>query len=135
MPIIRIFSVVAEVMLIQQLLLHTCLRGVELERMEVHKRNFFQNNGVMNRLVYILAPGERAMAVNEDGGNCRRGFAMERLDDHIASLFFIFACNFLLGHFVHEMTTSKPAHSAASTCKATDLALAKTSASQKRKAF
>ncbi len=122
-------------MLIQQLLLHTCLRGVELERMEVHKRNFFQNNGVMNRLVCILAPGERAMAVNEDGGNCRRVFAMERLDDHIASLFFIFACNFLLGHFVHEMTTSKPAHSAASTCKATDLALAKTSASQKRKAF
>ena len=104
MPIIRIFSVVAEVMLIQQLLLHTCLRGVELERMEVHKRNFFQNNGVMNRLVCILAPGERAMAVNEDGGNCRRVFAMERLDDHIASLFFIFACNFLLGHFVHEMT-------------------------------
>lgn len=135
MPIIRIFSVVAEVMLIQQLLLHTCLRGVELERMEVHKRNFFQNNGVMNRLVCILAPGERAVAVNEDGGNCRRVFAMERLDNHIASLFFIFACNFLRGHFVHEMTTSKPAHSAASTCKATDLALAKTSASQKRKAF
>ena len=55
-------------MLIQQLLLHTCLRKVELERMEVHKRNFFQNNGVMNRLVCILAPSERAVAVNEDAG-------------------------------------------------------------------
>ena len=55
----------------------------------------------------ILAPGERAVAVNEDGGNCRRVFAMERLDDHIASLFFIFACNFLRGHFVHEMTSEE----------------------------
>lgn len=43
-------------MLVQQFLLNPRLIRVELERMEVHERDFFQHNGVVNRLVRVLAP-------------------------------------------------------------------------------
>ena len=66
--------------------------------MEVHERDFFQHNGVVNRLVRVLAPGKGAVAVDEDSGNRSGVFALEGLNDHIAGFFFIFACNFFRGH-------------------------------------
>ena len=89
----------AEVMLVVQLLLHPGLVLAELERMEVHERDLFEDDRVMNGLVRILAPREGAMAVDEDGWNRRRILARERLDDHVAGLLFLFARCFFRGHF------------------------------------
>ena len=64
LSVIGVFAVLAEVMLIQQLLLHPHLIWIQLQRVEVHERDFFQHNGVMDCFVRVLAPGEGAVAVN-----------------------------------------------------------------------
>ena len=67
----------SQVVLIQQLLLHSCLVWVQLQGMEVHKGHFFQHGGIVDGLGSILTPGERAVAVYEDGGDLGGVFVRE----------------------------------------------------------
>ena len=68
--------------------------------MEVHKRDLFKHNGVVDRLVRVLAPGERAVVVDEHGGNLCRvdAAALEFLDDDKAGVLFIRVLDLLRRH-------------------------------------
>ena len=68
--------------------------------MEVHERDLFKHNGVVDRLVRVLAPGERAVVVDEHGGNLCRvdAAALEFLDDDKAGVLFIRVLDLLRRH-------------------------------------
>ena len=68
--------------------------------MEVHKRDLFEHDRVVDRLVRVLAPGERAVVVDEHGGNLCRvdAAALEFLDDDKAGVLFICVLDLLRRH-------------------------------------
>ena len=67
--------------------------------MEVHERNFFEDDCVVNCLVCVLAPCERSMTMHKNSRDLRCVTPTERLDNHVAGLLFILARNFRRGHF------------------------------------
>ena len=55
LPIIRIRAVLAQVMLIQKLLLHSACCGGDGQRMVVHECDFLQHHGIVDCLVRVSA--------------------------------------------------------------------------------
>ena len=63
LTIIGILAVLAQVVLIQQRLLHGFLAGGECLGVEGHECQFFQDNGVVDSVVGVGAPGEGAARI------------------------------------------------------------------------
>ncbi len=59
----------AQIMLIEELLLHIIRFAVKDERIDVHRRNFFHNDGVMNCFHRIFSPHKRTVAVHKNPGD------------------------------------------------------------------
>ena len=59
----------AQVVLIEQLLLHCAAVRAELQRMEVHEGDLLQNDRIVHGVFGIGSPGERAVAVDQHGGD------------------------------------------------------------------
>ena len=89
----------AQVVLIEQLLLHCAAVRAELQRMEIHEGDLLQNDRIVHGVFGIGSPGERAVAVDQHGGDSLGGLARERLDDDLAGLLLIFARDLLRRHW------------------------------------
>ena len=77
LPIIRIRAVLAQVVLIQEFLLHSACCGGDGQCMEVHECDFLQHHGTVDCLVRVLSPGERSVALDENRRNSHRVNAVE----------------------------------------------------------
>ena len=82
----------AQIVLIQQLLLHGRKAGIEHQGVQRHKGTFLQHGCVVDGIQGIPAPGKGPVTVNQCGGNPGGGNlpAAEGLDDDIARLQLIF---------------------------------------------
>ena len=69
LPIVRVCAVLAQVVLIEKLLLHGRDCGVKHEVVPCHEREFLEDDGVMHGVHWVCTPCERAMAVDEHGGS------------------------------------------------------------------
>ena len=63
LPVISVRAVLAQVVLVEKLLLHSSGSGSYRQRVVVHERDFLQDYGIMHRFVRVLAPGERSVAL------------------------------------------------------------------------
>ena len=63
LPVISVRAVLAQVVLVEKLLLHSSGGRSYRQRMVVHERNLLQDYGIMHRFVRVLAPGERSVAL------------------------------------------------------------------------
>ena len=88
----------AEIVLIQQLLLHPPGRGGQHHRVPVHKRHFFQHYCVVDRLHGVLAPGEGTVAVHQHRRDIQGVDTLEGLDNDAARLPLVFPGDFIRGH-------------------------------------
>lgn len=99
LPIIGIRAVLAQVMLIKKLLLHSvCTKG-ERFGVKCHKSKLLQYHTVVNSGMGILSPGERTMTVYKNSGNVVGGEVVKCFDDHISSFFFVLSGDFFGCHF------------------------------------
>lgn len=63
LTVISVRAVLAQVVLVEKLLLHSSGSGSYRQRVVVHERDFLQDYGIMHRFVRVLAPGERSVAL------------------------------------------------------------------------
>ena len=89
----------AQIVLVEQFLLHGRKRGVKHFCVPSHKGEFFQHNGIVHGVFRACTPTERAVAVDQNGGNIVRTFIAERFHNHVAGFQLIFAADFFGRHF------------------------------------
>ena len=88
----------AEIVLVQKLLLHVSAVGVEHHGVPVHEGDLLHHNGVVHRLQGTLAPGERTVRMHHDAGNSGGVSAGKGFDDNLAGLLFVFARDLIGRH-------------------------------------
>ena len=98
LPVISVCAVLAQVMLVKKLLLHSaCCRGYCL-RVIIHERDLFENDRIVYRLMSVLSPSERTVIFYENGRNSHRVDTHERFDYDISRFLFMFAAYLLRRH-------------------------------------
>ena len=88
----------AQVVLVEKLLLHSSGSGSYRQRVVVHERDFLQHHGVVHSFVRVLAPGERTVALYENRRNAHRVNSVERFNYDLVGLLFVLAADLLRGH-------------------------------------
>lgn len=79
----------AQVVLVKEMLLHSICARIEQHCMQIHKSDFFHHYGVMHCVYRILSSCERTMAEYHNSGNIFSCLAVKGLDDDFTCLFFI----------------------------------------------
>ena len=79
----------AQVMLIQQFLLHSHSAGIQAFRVEGHTGQFFQNHGIVDSILGICTPGKGAVRTDQHSGDLIGRPMGKGFYDHIAGFFFI----------------------------------------------
>ena len=69
LPVVRAFPVLAEIMFVQQRLLHFAAVPVYDHGVPVHKGHLFHNDGVVHRVHGVRPPGKRPVAVYQYAGD------------------------------------------------------------------
>ena len=98
LAIVGILAMLAQIVLIQQFLLHGFLTGSNRLGMEGHEGQFLQNHSIVDSIVGISAPCEGAMAMNQNSGNIISGLSFEGLDNHVSGFQLILAADLFRGH-------------------------------------
>ena len=93
-------AVLAEIVFIQQLLLHGPQTRCQRHGVEVHKSALLQHHGVVDCVEGVRAPGEGSVAVDQNGGNLHGVNVplLKGLDDDIAGLQLIAPGDLRPGH-------------------------------------
>ncbi|ABU78501.1 hypothetical protein ESA_03279 [Cronobacter sakazakii ATCC BAA-894] len=101
LPVIRFRAVFAQIMFIQQRLLHWRQFRGELAAEDPHIGDLFQHDRVMHRVDRIFTPGERAVGVHQHAGHLSRiDIALaEGFGDHHAGFPLIRAVDLVIRHF------------------------------------
>ena len=98
LTVISVRAVLAQVVLVEKLLLHSACCGGDGQRVVVHERDFLQDYGIVDCFVRVLAPGERTVALYENRRNAHRVNSVERFNYNLAGLLFVLATDLLRGH-------------------------------------
>ena len=85
----------AKEMLVEEMTGNGRHAGGKLQRMAGHRGHNLQRQGVLDGLWAARAPGEGAVAVDQDGADLHRVDLTEALDDDVAGLPFVSAGDFL----------------------------------------
>ena len=88
----------AQIVLVQQDLLHGAVAGVEHQGVVVHKGDLLHDHRIVDGVLRVSTPGEHAVAVDQHAGDGHGVLALEGLDDHVARLQLILPVDLLLGH-------------------------------------
>ncbi|SSM10240.1 Uncharacterised protein [Klebsiella pneumoniae] len=89
-----------QIVLIQQGLLHSRQLRRQLAAENPHIGDLFQHDGVMHRVFGVLAPGERAVGMDQHAGHLRRvdSLLAEGFDNHVAGFPLIVAVDLRISH-------------------------------------
>lgn len=100
LAVIGIHPMLAQIVLVEQLLLHNRKLWRELAREQAHIGALFQHHGIVNRIGRVFTPGERAVGVDQHRRDLHRAeiALLESFDDHFTRLVFVFPGNFCRGH-------------------------------------
>ncbi|MNT65549.1 hypothetical protein D3C72_2035410 [compost metagenome] len=91
----------AQIVFIQQGLLHIRKLWRQLAAEDPHIGDLFQHDGVMHRILGVFAPRKRPVRVHQHARHLRRidSRFFKGFDDHVARFPLILAVNFRIGHF------------------------------------
>ena len=76
----------AEVVLVQKVLVDRMVVPFQKEGVVRHHCHLFQDDRMFDRILCVLAPGEGAVAFDEDRRNRQGVGTVDRLDDHLAGV-------------------------------------------------
>lgn len=87
LSIVSIVSVLAQIVLIKQLLRNGINAFCECQGVKIHKRDLLKHNGMVYRFVRVLSPSKRSVMLNQHSGDLHRcgkaGTGGEKRDGNI----------------------------------------------------